>query len=90
MSASEPFCYEVFDLDSRESLGAGKDNRGGRIDDEMLFLLASIEWSRVYPDRGLHIEQISYEDYERSFGKQPDWRKDYSQLVVGPAAFGAA
>lgn len=75
----EPVCYEVFDLETGEPLGAGKDWSG--VDEEMVLLVTGIEWT-LNTKRQVHVEQISYEQYEQSFGREPNWPSEWQTILA--------
>lgn len=75
----EPVCYEVFDLETGKCLGAGKDWSGAH--EEMVLMVQGIEWM-LNTKRQVHVEQISYEQYERSFGRAPNWAGEWQSILV--------
>lgn len=76
----EPFCYVVFDSDTGQEIGGGND--WSSKPEEAKFQEREEYWSRFYPDRNVHVEQISYADYCKSWGRAVDWESEYVQLLA--------
>lgn len=69
MYAKQPFCYEVYRMDTAKLVGGGM-YRCIEEDDEGGWVKANEEWQVLAEDVPIHVDQIPLAQYERERGGQ--------------------